>query len=176
MAPAEGFAAEGSQGPERLQGEVCGRGCIGRGSGNSAADRRSVRSGLRSRGDTNAADVSCRKSFRSGGRVSGHRRLFRRQRAERRRFVLSGMRAGESPCGAETFHARSSAGAENENAAGKAGCRRGGTARLPGGASSSRTAVGQREEACASLAAQSSWSAQVKQLGSVFVQQTRMPT
>ena len=61
-----------------------------------------------------------------GGRVSGHRRLFRRQRAERRRFVLSGMRAGESPYGAETFHARSSTGAENENAAGKAGCRRGG--------------------------------------------------
>lgn len=115
------------------------------------------------------------KKFPFGGRVSGHRRLFRRQRAERRRFVLSGMRAGESPCGAETSHARSSTGAENENAAGKAGCRRG-AARLPGGASSSRTAVGQRGEACASLAAQSSWSAQVKQLGSVFVQQTRMPT
>ena len=29
MAPAEGFAAEGSQGPERLQGEVCG--CFGKG-------------------------------------------------------------------------------------------------------------------------------------------------
>ncbi len=65
------------------------------------------------------------KKFPFGGRVSGHRRLFRRQRAERQRFVLSGVRAGESPCGAETSHARSSAGAENENAAGKAGCRRG---------------------------------------------------
>lgn len=67
-----------------------------------------------------------------GGRVSGHRRLFRRQRAERRRFVLSGMRAGESPYGAETFHARSSTGAENENAAGKAGCRRGGDGEAAG--------------------------------------------